>query len=145
MEIKIESKLLDSLARALDFLRQNAQNVLMERWEKRALGKAKTPPVFKYGDSEEVRQSLLALPPVPQSFTDPSGQTILVNAQLIENLLTTMKNAQDSKGRLRRQLGKLLNIEDEARLEQRMDEFQRKFDEAVSELADIFVYLYSQK
>lgn len=152
MELKIESNLLNALARILDFLRQNAENVLIERWEKRNQGKASTPPVFKYSREadakareQEIKQSLQALPAIPDNIRLSNEKTVLLNAQHLQNLQQTMLNAQDSIGRLGAELAKLTSAEERARLNQQIDGYKQQFNDAAAELAEIYVHLYSPK
>lgn len=142
MEIKIESKLLDALARALDFLRQNAQNVLIERWEKRNRGTTETPPIFNYTSVDDVKKSLSSIAVVSQSFSNPEGITVVINEQHIESLITTMENAQRSKDRYTQELANPLPTNERVQVQHQIDTYQQTLDKAASELADIFAYLY---
>ncbi len=149
--LTIESKLLDALARALDFLRQNAENVLRERWEKRNLGKAKTPPIFEYSKEpneqarlQEIKQSLQQdLSAIPGSIRLDNGESVMLDEQYLEDLQTTMLNAQKSIGRLTSKLAMLASLKEKAELEQEIDGYKKIYDDAAAELAEIYVHLYS--
>ncbi len=145
MEIKIDAKLLDALARTLDFLRQNAENVLIERWEKRNQGKAITPPIFRYGEGgeQEIKQSLQALPAVPGRVKLSDNRIILLTPQHLQNLQQAMLNAQDSMGRLGAELANLTSAVERATLKQQIDSYKAQFDNATAELAEIYVHIYS--
>jgi hypothetical protein len=147
VNLKIETRLLDALARTLDFLRQTAENVLTERWEKRNQGKATTPPAFKYGEGgeQEIKKSLEALPAVSDRIELPNGKVVLLNAQYLENLKQIMLNSQDSMGRLGAELANLTSAVERAALKQQIDSFKAQFDNAAAELAEIYVHIYSPK
>lgn len=139
----------DWLVDTLDFLRRNAQHVLIERWEKRNLGHAVTPPVFVDGPMprEQLVQTLPKGEVLQQnlnSYQDASGQIILINEEYVTNLRKQMEQAQRTIGRYELSRNKALSENEKIQLEEQIDEYQERFDETAEKLADIYVYLYSE-
>jgi hypothetical protein len=148
MEIKIESKLLDTLADALDFLRHNAQNILLERWERRNGGKASTPPIFKQEESANVETIKLSLQQykveLPGSIL-VDARNIIISESHIQSLRSQMQKAQKTKDAYAEESANVLGLNEKIQVKQQMEQYQQKIDEAASELADILVYIYSPK
>ena len=119
--------LLDWLVDTLDLLRHNARNVLVERWEKRNLGKAVTPPVFD--DRPLTREDLRAsLPPEAEilsklrSYRKVDGTTRVVTVEHIQSLQNQMITAQRSVDRHDEALSRSLAATERISVQERRDE-----------------------
>ena len=139
----------DWLVDVLDLLRHNAQNVLIERWEKRNIGHAVTPPVFegKEYTREELRRSLPKEEDIRAKLTtyrNPDDKTVIVTEQHIRNLHGQMVTAQESVDRFGTALAKPLSESDKIVLESQRDEYQEGIEQALNELADILAFIYSK-
>lgn len=141
--------LLDWLVDTLDLLRHNARSVLIERWEKRNLGRAVTPPAFD--DEPRTREELLTLLPkgnitnILMTYQSLGEDTkTVVNVDHIKRLRKDMDTAQRSVDRYRASLMKALTETERITLEQQKDDAQERLDKVVEELADIIAYLYSR-
>lgn len=139
----------DWLVDTLDLLRHNARNVLVERWEKRNLGKAVTPPVFS--DLSMPRDALVYALPTEEilqyrlrEYQDMNGMSILIDERYVTSLREQWKMAQDTAGRYRGKLAKPLSEKEKVELETLAEEYQAKANEAVTNLADIYAFLCSQ-
>lgn len=139
----------DWLVDTLDLLRHNAKNVLVERWEKRNLGKAVTPPVFS--DLSMPRDALVYALPTEEilqsrlrEYQDMNGRSILIDERYVTSLREQWKTAQDTAVRYRGKLARPLSEKEKVELEMLAEEYQAKADEAVTNLADIYAFLYSQ-
>jgi len=138
--------LLDSLVDTLDFLRHNARNVLIERWEKRNQGQASTPPAFdnKSRTWEELRSLLPSEDKILiklKGYRNPNDVPVVVSETHIKNLFEQMKTAQKTVDRYDLQLNKALSVTERIAVEQQRDETQERLRQAEEELADILVVL----
>lgn len=148
MKIEIDSNLLDALADALNFLRHNAQNVLRERWEKRNLDKAETPPIFKDDpdDLDSLKRSLVKqnIEDI-KDFATPEGKTVIISKDHIQKLMERMQKAQKSVDMYANQLANPLAATEKVALQAQILEYQEIINSSQQELADILVHLYSPK
>lgn len=133
----------------LDMLRHNAQNVLVERWENRNLGKAVTPPVFadRSISREDLAQTLPQADVLQRklnSYQDTNGRTVLINEKYVTNLKKQMEMAQDTVNRYELSRNKPLSENEKIQLEAQIEEYQEKFDATARKLADIYAYIYSE-
>lgn len=145
------------LVDTLDMLRHNAQNILIERWEKRNQGKAVTPPVFADRQipaeqlasvsREQLAQTLPrgnVLERKLNSYRDASGQMVLINEKYVTNLKEQMESAQATKGEYELELTRALSPNERIQAKQGLEESTKNFNEAAVKLADIYAYLSSE-
>ena len=138
---------LDWLVDSLDLLRHNAQNVLVERWEKRNLGKATTPPVFS--SKSLSREEIISLLPSEEQilakmkdYPKISGSGIVISVDHIKSLSAQILNSQKTMDRYDVELSKALSITERVALEQQRDEAKNRKGRVEEELADIVVSLF---
>jgi serine/threonine protein kinase len=144
---KPSRSLVDWLVDTLDLLRHNARNVLIERWEKRNLGRAVTPPAFDdkdltYDDLRRLLPKYDELKVRLEHYQKPDGTTVVVTEQHIKSLREQMATAQKTVDRFNLELNKPLSTMDKITVENQRDEFQAKIDHTIEELADILAFLY---
>lgn len=138
--------LVDWLVDTLDLLRHNASNVLVERWEKRNLSRAVTPPVFdnKPRTREDLRSALPSEAMILEkikNYQKENGTTVVVTAGHVESLRKQITSAQGSVDRYNEKLSEPLAAGEIVALEYQRDRYQRKIDQAVEDLADILAFL----
>lgn len=156
-DIMTQRNIFDWLVDSLDMLRHNAQNVLIERWEKRNQGKAVTPPVFADRNispeqlasisREELAETLPkddVLQRKLNGYQDASGRIVVVNEKYVTTLKKQMEMAQSTIGRYELSRLKPLSESEKIQLEAQIEEYQEKFDEAARKLADIYAYIFSE-
>jgi len=137
---------IDSLAGILDFLKQNAENVLIERWEKRNRGKAFTPPSFtdkelNYDQLQaDITKQLKSYSLLPRS----GAKNILVDDNHLQNLLIRVKTYQSTIDKYELEMAKPISVDEKIILTGKKEDYLNGQNKSLIEMADLFVDLYSK-
>jgi hypothetical protein len=145
MDAEGKNNILESLVGILDFLRRNAENVLIERWERRNKGRAITPPSFNDNSlsANQIRDDLSQRMDIVFSLGESQASRVY-NSDHLLSLLRQATTAQSTVDRFNEALNKPQSDKEKIQLTSERDEYQVRLEHTVDQMADLVSSLYTE-